>query len=137
MKAFKLDDHPKLTPGFQVPEAYFEGLSQKILAKLPPQQPKVIPLYRKRRHWIMAAAAVLVVTLMLPIYNGLNRSTDTLDQASLENYLSDQSGLSQQELVNLLDRQDIDALDQDLQLEDQAIEDVLTTNNDLENYITE
>ena len=31
MKEFKLDNNPKISPGFSVPENYFENFSSKLL----------------------------------------------------------------------------------------------------------
>ena len=55
----------------------------------------------------------------------------------MENYLAYQSNISQYDLINLLDSEDIQSLDIDLALEDNTIEDILTNNNNFENYIYE
>ena len=136
MKDFKLDDHPKIQPGFTVPEHYFDGFPDKIMQQLPKPQPKVIALFSKRKNWIAAAAAVLVLGLMLPVYNNYQKESE-LDSASLENYITEQSGISQYDLVNLLDSKDIDNMDLNIRIDDNTIEDVLTSNENLENYLIE
>jgi hypothetical protein len=135
MKDFKLDNLPKIAPGFKTPDHYFEDFSKKMMQKLLQEEPKVILLHAKRKKWIMAAAALLIITLMLPVYNNINQPSDQLDTASIENYIDYQSNISQYDIVNLLDKQDVESIDLDIQLEDKTIEDVLTNNNNLENYI--
>ena len=44
MKEFKLDNNPKISPGFSVPENYFENFSSKLLQELPKNEPKVISI---------------------------------------------------------------------------------------------
>lgn len=137
MKDFKLENHPKIASGFKAPEGYFEGFDQKIMAQLPVQEPKVIPLFARRKTWIMSAVAVLVLALTIPVYNNLYSTSEEIDAVAMENYLTYQSNLSQYDLINLLDSEDIQSLDVDLALEDKTIEDILTNNNNLENYIYE
>ncbi|MGK4568655.1 hypothetical protein [Flavobacterium sp. 3HN19-14] len=136
MKDFKLDDHPKIKSGFTAPEGYFDDFNDKIMSQLPASEPKVISIFARRKNWITAAAAVLVLGLMLPVYNHYQKNTELLDSVSLENYLSEESDISQYDLVNLLDKQDIENIDINLPVDDKTIEDVLTNEN-LENYITD
>jgi hypothetical protein len=49
----------------------------------------------------MLAAAILVIALMVPILYSPNANTE-LDSATLENYLSYQTNLSQYDLINLI-----------------------------------
>ena len=48
MKDFKLDNEPKINTGFQIPEHYFEQFSEKVMTKLPNQEPKVLSLCPQR-----------------------------------------------------------------------------------------
>ncbi len=131
MNDFKLDNHPKIKSGFTVPDNYFENFKLKMNPK---PEPKVIPIFARKKVWIPAVAAVLILALMLPIYN-YRASLQQPDANSIENYLTYNSGISQYELVALLEQEDIDKIDIDFQLEDKAIEDILTINNNFENYI--
>lgn len=138
MNDFKLDREPKIGTGFTTPEGYFEAFQQKIMQNLPVQEePKVISIFAKRRTWIMSAAAVLVLALMVPVYTNFYKTDEEIDTASIENYIAYQSNISQYDLINLMDNEDIQSLNVDLALEDQTIEDILTTTTNLENYIYE
>lgn len=136
MKDFKLDNHPKINPGFKAPEGYFDDFPEKILTEIN-KEPKVISIFARRKTWIYAAAAILVASLSIPFYFNLNKSANDLDTASIENYISYQSDVSQYDLVNLLDSKDIDNMNVDLKIEDKTIEDVLTNSSNLENYLTD
>lgn len=136
MNDFKLDNHEKISPGFKVPEGYFDSLSEKINGQLSREKPKVIPLYQKRKAWIYAAAAILVMALSLPVYNSITANSNEPDEATLENYLANQSNISEDVLVDLLEKEDIEKLEIDYNLGDKAIEDALLHNANLEQYIT-
>ena len=69
MKDFKLDSEPKISSGFTTPDDYFDTFSEKILAQLPKEEPKVISIFNRRKTWYFAAAAVFVAMLSIPIYN--------------------------------------------------------------------
>ena len=137
MNDFNLDKEPKIGSGFKTPEGYFDDFHLKMMQNLPVQEPKVIPLFAMRRTWMMSAVAILVLALMIPLYNSFYTNSEEIDAISMENYLAYQSNISQYDLINLLDSEDIQSLDVDLALEDKTIEDILTNNNNLENYIYE
>ncbi|MDR6967114.1 hypothetical protein J2X31_001121 [Flavobacterium arsenatis] len=137
MNDFNLDKEPKIGTGFKTPEGYFDDFQLKMMQHLPVQEPKVIPLFARRRTWMMSAVAVLVLALMVPVYFNYTSNNGEIDAVSMENYLAYQSNISQYDLINLLDSEDIQSLDMDLALEDKTIEDILTTNNNFENYIYE
>ena len=137
MKDFKLDNEPKITSGFQIPENYFDNFSEKILQQLPEKETKVISIFQKRKKWILSVAAVLVISLFIPFYNNLNSSSDELDQATLENYITNQSTINQYDLISLLETEDIENIKIDSNLEDTTIEDILSTNDNFEHIITE
>ena len=135
MKDFKLEEHPKIKSGFITPDQYFETVTAKINEKLLHQKPKIIPLFNRRKSWITVAAAVLVIALFVPIYNTIQPKEKMIDSASIENYLTYQSNISQYDLVNLLDDKDVEAIDLDILVEDNTIEEVLSTNSNFENYL--
>lgn len=138
MSDFKLDKEPKIGTGFTTPEGYFDTFQQKVMRNLPVQkEPKVISIFGRRKTWIMSVAAILVLALMIPVYNNFSPNEEEIDATSMENYLAYQTNISQYDLINLLDSTDIQSLGIDLALEDKTIEDILTTNNNLENYIYE
>lgn len=133
MKTFKLDQHTKTT-GFKVPENYFEALTDKVMSQLPERGIKVIPLYKRKRTWLYAAAAVLVLALMVPLANRFR--TVAPDTETLENYLAYHTDIPDEQLVDLLESEDIEKIEIDYRLEDAAVEDVLSANSNLEHYLT-
>ena len=135
MKEFKLDYDAKITSGFKTPDGYFDTLSDKILAELPNEEPKVISLFSSRKTWYYAVAAILVLMLSIPLYTEYSTQTEEIDTATLENYLAYQSTISEEEIVNLLEQEDLDKMKIELNIEDKEIEDALYSNNNLEQYI--
>ena len=135
MKTFKLDNEPKIETGFTVPENYFENFSAKMMQQLPENEPKIISIFARKKTWMYVAAAIMVLALSLPIYfNNFSHSSE-IDEATLENYISYHSTVSDTDLVNLLDEQDIQKMSVDLDLEDVIIENELSENNNLEQYL--
>jgi hypothetical protein len=138
MKAFKLENEPKITTGFKTPEHYFDDFSEKILQQVnDKKEVKVIPIYKRKKVLSLLAAAVVVITLMIPIANNYNNTSKELDEDTLETYLSYQSNLNQYDLIKELDTKDIDKLGKNVALEQEALEDILTSNPNLENLISE
>lgn len=134
MNDFKLDKEPKINTGFKTPDGYFDDFSQKLMQQLPPKEPEVISIFAKRKTWLYAAAAVLVIALTIPIIN--QNQTPELDEATLENYLAGNAGISEMELVDLLQEEDINKIKLDQNMDDKAIEDILVSNPNLEEYLT-
>jgi hypothetical protein len=135
MKTFKLDNEPKLKTGFTVPENYFEDFSARIMQQLPPNEPKVISIYARKKTWMYAAAAILILALSIPIYTNFLSDSSEIEDATLENYIAYQTNVSDAELVSLLDDQDIQKISVDLGIEDFTIENELSHNNNLEQYL--
>lgn len=136
MKNFKLDNEPKIESGFKIPENYFDTFSARVMQQLPVEEPKTISLFAKRKTWIYAAAAVLVLALGIPVvYNNFYGRSSEIDDATLENYISYHSNVSSLDIVNLLDEKDIQKINIDLDIEDRAIENELTAEGDLEQYL--
>lgn len=136
MKAFKLENKPKIESGFKTPEHYFENFSEKLMQNLPANEPKVISIFQRRKRSLMIAAAILIIALMVPIlYN--TTANKELDEATLENYLSYQTNMTQFDLINVLESEDIDNINTTIALEDKTIEDMMATNPDLELLLNE
>lgn len=135
MKAFKLENEPKITTGFKTPDYYFDDFSTKVLQQINETEVKVIPIYRRKKVLAMLAA-VVVVGLMIPIVNNYNKSKE-LDEGALETYLSYQSNLNQYDLIRELDTKDIEALNKNVALEEVTLEDVLSSSPNIENLISE
>ena len=137
MKTFKLENEPKIETGFKTPDHYFENFSIKMMEQLPKNEPKVISIFQKRKTLIMMAAAVLVLALMIPILSPSSINIKELDAAALENYITYQSNVNQYDLISVLETEDINNIKTGIVLEDEAIEDHLSTNSNLENLILE
>jgi hypothetical protein len=134
MKEFKLDNEPKITTGFKVPDGYFERLENSVLHKITEKETPVYTLFTKR-NWIIATAAVFVIALSIPIANYMNVSTSTIDQVQLETYLIEQSNLSEDDIVELLDEEKIQKIELELNINTNELEEVLLTNSNLEDYL--
>ena len=85
----------------------------------------------------MIAAAVVFMALMIPIINNYNNTSKELDEDTLETYLSYQSNLNQYDLIKELDTKDIDKLNKSVALEQETLEDILASNPNIENLISE
>lgn len=136
MNSFNLENQPKIKPGFKTPDGYFENFSEQLLLKINSEEKPVISIFQRRRNWFLAAAAVLVLGIMIPFLNKSGNDAQNIDDVTMENYLA-QSNISQYELVNMLDNEDIEALEQDLAMDDATLESALYDNGNLENYLTE
>lgn len=136
MKEFKLDNEPKITSGFKVPDGYFENLENSVLKKITETE-KETPVFTlfTRRNWILAVAAVFVIALSIPIVNQLNTSKNVIDEVQLENYLAEQSTVSEDDIVELLDEQKIQQIKLELNVDSNELEETLLTNSNLEDYI--
>jgi cell division protein FtsL len=139
MKEFKLENRTKIETGFTVPDGYFESFSEKMKDKFIEPETKVISLSSsKKKIYIMVAAAILVLALMIPVLSpSTNKTATELDSTTLENYLSYQSNVNQYDLINALDSDDINAINSNVALEDETIEDILANNASLEHLIIE
>ncbi|MTH15578.1 hypothetical protein [Flavobacterium sp. LC2016-01] len=137
MKAFKLENEPKIKSGFKTPEHYFDDLSAKVLQQINEKEVKVIPLYKRKKVISLVAAAMIVFALMIPIVNNYNTTSNELDEATLETYLSYDSNLNQYDLMQNLDAKDLQKLNKNVAIEDETLEDILASNPNIEHLISE
>jgi len=138
MKTFKLENEPKITTGFKTPDHYFDDFSAKVLQQInETKEVKVIPIYKRKNVLAMLAAAVVFIGLLIPIVNNYNNTSKELDEATLETYLTYQSNLNQYDLIKELDTKDIDKLNKSVALEQETLEDILSSNPNIENLISE
>ena len=137
MKKFDIENMPKTTSGFIVPDNYFEDFSNKVLSQLPDETNRVIPLYKQKSKLLMAVAAILVIGLFIPIFNQLSKPSEELDLTTLENHLSYQTNINQYDLISELDEDDLNKMGATIQLNDEIIEEHLSTNSDLERLLSE
>jgi len=137
MKAFKLEREPKISTGFKTPDAYFENFSAKILEQITEKEVKVIPIYKRKKNIALLVAAILLIGLLIPVVNHYNTASKELDEAALETYLAYQTNLNQYDLIKELDTKDIETLNKNVALEQETLEDILASNPNLENLISE
>ena len=135
MKNFKLGNEPKITSGFTTPDGYFDTFSEKVLAQLPKQETKVISIFSSKKVWYFAAAAILILMLSIPLFTKYSTQQEEIDTATLENYIAYQSNISEEEIVNLLEQDDLDKMNLDFNIDGATIEDALKSNSNLEQYL--
>ncbi|WP_162128142.1 hypothetical protein [Flavobacterium phycosphaerae] len=135
MNNFKLDNEPKITSGFKAPEGYFDAFSDKVLMQLPKQESKVISIFSSRKRWYYVAASVIVLLISIPLYHQYVLNQESVDATVLEDYLAYNTSVSEDEIVNLLDKEDLEKMKVDFNLQDKDIEEVLESNSNLEQYI--
>ncbi len=137
MKDFKLDSNEKITSGFKIPDTYFDDFSEKVMQRLTKEEPKVISFYAKNKRWIYSAAAVVVLALSVPIVYQMQNNETEMTSKEVESYLVNHTTLSDDDVVNLLDQEDIEKLKKaDTPIAKEALEDVLSNNTEIEQYIT-
>ena len=135
MKPFKLDNEPKINSGFTTPDGYFESFTDKILNQLPSQEPKVISIFNRRKTWYYVAAAVIVLLLSIPVYTNYSGSSKDVDAVALEDYITNHTSISEDDIADLLEQEDLEKMRLELNLGEEELEEVLLNNTDLEQYI--
>jgi hypothetical protein len=135
MKEFRLDNEPKIASGFKTPEGYFDNLSEKINKNLPNSEPKAISIFQKRKTWMYGIAAVLAISISVVFYQQF-QSTETLDAEFLENYIARNTTVSEYDLLELLEKEDIEKIQIDLEIQDDILEETMIHNTNLEHYLT-
>ena len=137
MKVFKLKNEPKIATGYKVPDAYFEDFQSKVDHRLNKNETPVISLFAQRKILILAIAAIFIIALSISLINVMNTSSSEIDKTTLENYLANNATISNDDIVELLNEDDINKIKIDLKIEDQTLEDILTANSNIEDYIVD
>lgn len=132
MKNFNLENEPKIETGFTIPENYFNDFSEKVMQQLPSEKPKVISLYQSNKNWFLTAAAILIVSFTIPTYYLVQNNKNEVNASELESYILDHSTVSQDDIVDLLDENDLKEMNVDYNLEDISSEAIDLENIDLE-----
>jgi anti-sigma-K factor RskA len=124
MKDFNINNE-KINTGFKVPEGYFEQFESRMLNQLTTEnEPKVISLWKQKRVWMTSVAAVLLISIALPVYFSMNNTTknSTVEDETIETYLAMQSSLTNYEIATELTNEDFASLEESLALNDDAVE---------------
>jgi hypothetical protein len=132
MKNFNLENEPKIEIGFTIPENYFNDFSDRVMQQLPYEKPKVISLYHSNKNWFLTAAAILIVSFTIPTFYLLQNNSNKLNTSELESYILEHSTVSQDDIVDLLDQNDLKEINIDYNLEDISSEAIDLENIDLE-----
>lgn len=132
MKNFNLENEPKIETGFTIPENYFNDFSEKVMQQLPSEKPKVISLYQSNKNWFLSAAAILIVSFTIPTYYLVQNNKNEVNASELESYILNHSTVSQDDIVDLLDENDLKEINVDYNLEDISSEAIDLENIDLE-----
>lgn len=135
MNPIDLHKHPKIKPGFKVPENYFDELESKILIQIETEEPKVIQFKSYQKYWITAVAAVVILAVSIPFYQNWKINTTPLDNESIEQYLSYHPNVYTEDIVSHLDEVDLISLQNEQSLESETIEKYLLENEMIEQYI--
>jgi len=136
MNDFKLNSNTKIKTGFKNPDNYFDTFSAKVLLKLPVEEPKTISFYERNKRYIFSAAAILIVALSIPLAYNLQSKEEELTSVEIENYITQHSSISDDDIVNLLNQEDIEKLKTNTPIEDETLEEILSNNDNIEQYIT-
>ncbi len=135
MKQYNLENEPKINSGFKVPDNYFNGFSERLMSKIPEQNVKVISIFTKTKTWVYAVAAILVIGISIPVLNNYLIKSSNTDNLVLENYITENQSINDNDIAELLTHNDINKIKIDLKLEDQSIENELSGNENLEEYL--
>ena len=134
MNNINLDIDPKIKSGFIIPENYFDDFSEKITNKIV-TQPQVISVFKKRKTWIYAAAALFMLQISIVAVNNYKQSQSNIDSQTLENYLVENELLNDGLIENELTTLDMNKFNNDVSIADKTIENELLLNENLEEII--
>jgi hypothetical protein len=134
MKNFDLENKDKIRSGFTVPEHYFEQFEAKMMQQISIQKTtvnevKVVSLFYRKQVWMSSIAALILLAIAIPVYFNMAKENN-IESHSIENYLVDQQHVNENEIIEHLSEEDINALENSL---------ITSTNeNDaIENYLSE
>lgn len=134
MKNFDIDSKSKISSGFQVPEGYFDSLPAQVMLKIQQPERPVIQLFNNKFKAFLAAASIIIIGLLLTQFNFARPTTSSDD---IENYIAYQTSISQYDLVNILDENDIENMKIDYDLTQQEVSTFLASQNNLDLLINE
>lgn len=133
MNDFKLNKN-KVKTGFTTPENYFDDFSAKVMQQLPKDNPKVISLVNKRKTWMYAAAAIIVLAFSIPAMNFFNTNTAEIEIKAENNYITYNTRISQDDLIEHMTLDELKNITINTNVDNEAVNDELY-DADLENYL--
>jgi hypothetical protein len=73
--------------------------------------------------------------LSIPLYLNYSINNEALNTSVLENYITNNSNISEDEIVDLLDKEDLVKMKIEFNIQEEDLEVILSTNTNLEQYI--
>jgi hypothetical protein len=135
MKPFTLNTDPKFKTGFTIPEGYFDSFSETVLKKLAKNEPRVVPFFSRKKIVYFAVAAVAIVLLSIPFYAKYAINNQKINSNTIEEYIAYNTGVSEEEIIDLLNKEDVSKIKIHFNIKDKEIEDELSNNANLEQYL--
>ncbi len=144
MKNFDLENNDKITTGFTVPEHYFEQFEAKMMQQISTQKTtvkevKVVSLFYRKQVWMSSIAALILLAIAIPVYFNMAKENN-IESHSIENYLADQQHVNENEIIEHLSEEEINALENSLSAstnENDAIENYLSESEHLDYILNE
>lgn len=134
MTHFDENSTDKIKSGFKTPDNYFNEFPQIVMQKIADEEKPVISLFTKQVKVIMAVAASLIIGVAV---TQVNFSSPTINSVDIENYIAYNSNLTQYDLVNILEEDDINNMSIDYELKSEDITDFLENNPNIDLLINE
>lgn len=134
MKNYDLENNDKIRTGFTIPEHYFEQFEAKIMQQISTQKTtvkevKVVSLIYRKQVWMSSIAALILLAVAIPVYFNMAKENN-MDSHSIENYLADQQHVNENEIIEHLSEEDINALEN-------SLSESTDENDAIENYLSE
>lgn len=131
---FSLDSSPKIETGFKASDDYFDQLQTSLSQKIKENEVHVVALHQHKK-WYFAVAAIVILSISISAYFLLNNQT--LHHDDVEEYLHYQSSISQEDVYQDFDDQDVETLENKLELalHENEIEHFLDSQNINEYYL--
>jgi hypothetical protein len=133
MKDFNLHKN-KIQTGFTTPENYFDDFASKVMQQLPDNEVKVVGIWNNRKKWYYAAAAILVLTLSIPVMNVIKSNNTEIDIKAENNYITYNTRITQDDLLEHITLDELKAININSNVDKDAANDALY-DADLENYL--
>ena len=125
--------------GFKVPNGYFESLEDTVISKISKNEnTKVINLFTKRNLlYVSSIAATILLLLNISLFNKKSVSFETLETASVEQYIMNEY-IDSYDMASLLTDEDI--IEENFiqhNFSEENMENYILNNIDIEDYFSE
>lgn len=131
MKNFKLDKIEKIKSGFETPEGYFDTFPTMLIDEVLLKESKTISLWDRNKQWIYGTAAVIVLSVSLPVMHNIKPTQKEISSNEIENYLTYHSTLTEDDLVDLLNVEDIEKIKIDKPININETDEILLENTEI------